>query len=574
MLRYWTGRSECGAGSVRPLLCALASLLTFAAPARACTVCVDPPDKTTIDHLVVARDVVLAREDPARPFRFAPVEVLRGSAGGPAIPLLVNTALRRRLAVEPDTVVLFTRGFDGSGWRWLRIVGPSMRPIIVDVLARGEDWLRPSGARERFETFAVLHDHPDPEVRSLALAELDKTPWRHLRTLDLRLPKDELWASLSKRSELPWVSVRLRLLSIDPRPGDLERLSARLHSIAAVGGTLHLQPLALAFTAAGGAEAIDRIRALYGPGNKRSRAERAAVASALAIHATDGDPKLRSQILTALDEMLESEPALGPLIAHTLDTLGIWSHADRFFNLLAAGAYGSPQDRFAVTAYVMRARAMARRASGASTFAGDNEDTMTNNTFVNAAIASAVAIAALVSPAFAHEAEGVAGGLQSGFLHPLMGWDHVAAMVAVGLLGAVLGPPAIFLLPVVFPLVMAVGGGLGVAGVPLPAVEIGIAASAVVLGVMVAAGRAIPISAAAIVVAFFAIFHGHAHGTELPAAADALAYGIGFVIGTGLLHLAGIAIGLAWRWDVGKVAVRTAGGMIAVAGVAFLTGVA
>lgn len=198
---------------------------------------------------------------------------------------------------------------------------------------------------------------------------------------------------------------------------------------------------------------------------------------------------------------------------------------------------------------------------------------MTRQIAVGAA-AAAVALATLVSPALAHEGHGAAGGLQSGFLHPLMGWDHVAAMVAVGLLGAVLGPPAIFLLPILFPLVMALGGGLGVAGVPLPAVEIGIAASAVVLGLMVAAGRAVPLWTAAIVVAFFAVFHGHAHGTELPEAADALAYGVGFVIGTGLLHLVGITIGLAWRWDAGKVAVRTAGGMIAVAGVSFLAGLA
>jgi urease accessory protein len=192
----------------------------------------------------------------------------------------------------------------------------------------------------------------------------------------------------------------------------------------------------------------------------------------------------------------------------------------------------------------------------------------------SSAVASLPFLLVLASPALAHEAAGVGGGFTSGFLHPIGGWDHVAAMVAVGLLGAILGPPAIYLLPIVFPLVMAGGGALGVAGVPLPAVEIGIAASAVVLGIMVAAGRSVPLWIAAVVVAFFAVFHGHAHGTELPAAADALAYGIGFVIGTGLLHLVGIAIGLGWRWDVGKVAVRAAGGMIAVAGIAFLTGVA
>lgn len=176
--------------------------------------------------------------------------------------------------------------------------------------------------------------------------------------------------------------------------------------------------------------------------------------------------------------------------------------------------------------------------------------------------------------AFAHETGGSANGFLTGFLHPIMGWDHVVAMVAVGLLGAVLGPPAIFLLPIVFPLVMAFGGGLGVVGVPLPGVEIGIAISAIVLGLMVAAGRPIPLYVAGIVVAAFAIFHGHAHGTELPAATDALAYALGFVVGTGTLHLLGILLGLPARWSAGKTAVRALGGAIAIAGLAFLTGAA
>jgi urease accessory protein len=148
--------------------------------------------------------------------------------------------------------------------------------------------------------------------------------------------------------------------------------------------------------------------------------------------------------------------------------------------------------------------------------------------------------------ALAHEG-GAAGGFVTGFLHPILGWDHVAAMVAVGLWGAFLGSPAIWLLPVAFPLVMALGGALGVAGVPLPAVETGIAASAMVIGVAVALAARPPIWVAAVVVAFFAIFHGHAHGAEMPAAASPLAYAAGFVIATGLLHLAGIALGLLAR---------------------------
>jgi urease accessory protein len=174
--------------------------------------------------------------------------------------------------------------------------------------------------------------------------------------------------------------------------------------------------------------------------------------------------------------------------------------------------------------------------------------------------------------ALAHEGTGVAGGLASGLMHPIVGPDHVAAMVAVGLWGALLGAPAIWALPVAFPLVMAVGGALGAAGAAVPGVETGIAASALVIGLMVALALRVPVWAAAVIVGLFAVFHGHAHGTEMPTAASPLAYAIGFVIATGLLHLGGIAVGLLTKWPHGRVAVRTCGGLIALAGLGFLTG--
>ena len=116
--------------------------------------------------------------------------------------------------------------------------------------------------------------------------------------------------------------------------------------------------------------------------------------------------------------------------------------------------------------------------------------------------------------ASAHTGEAAGGGFVTGFLHPILGWDHVAAMVAVGLWGAFLGPPAIWLLPVTFPLVMALGGALGVAGVPIPGIEFGIAASALMIGAAVMLALRPPLVIAAVVVGFFAIFHGHAHGTN------------------------------------------------------------
>ena len=184
----------------------------------------------------------------------------------------------------------------------------------------------------------------------------------------------------------------------------------------------------------------------------------------------------------------------------------------------------------------------------------------------------AVVAALAATGAAAHEAGDAGGGFVTGFLHPILGWDHVAAMVAVGLWGAFLGAPAIWVLPVAFPLVMAVGGAMALAGVPFPAVELGIAVSALAIGLMVALAQKPPLWVAGLVVAFFALFHGHAHGAEMPAAASPTAYAVGFVIGTGLLHLAGIGLGLLAGSQAGRMAVRGLGGVIAAAGLVFTVG--
>jgi len=185
---------------------------------------------------------------------------------------------------------------------------------------------------------------------------------------------------------------------------------------------------------------------------------------------------------------------------------------------------------------------------------------------------AAVGLLSLVAPtaALAHVRGGEAVGFLAGLQHPASGLDHVLAMVAVGLWGAQLGTPAIWLLPVTFPMVMAFGGMLGLAGVKLPGIEIGIACSAIALGVAVFLEFRPSLWIAALLVGFFAIFHGHAHGTELPAGTDGLLYSIGFVVATGTLHALGIGIGFAHRWPAGRTAMRAAGAVVAVAGVAFL----
>jgi urease accessory protein len=185
-------------------------------------------------------------------------------------------------------------------------------------------------------------------------------------------------------------------------------------------------------------------------------------------------------------------------------------------------------------------------------------------------VALLLALLAWVQPAYAHVQKGEAIGFLSGLHHPISGLDHVLAMIAVGLWGAQLGAPAVWLLPVCFPMVMAMGGMLGLLGVHVPGAEIGIAASAILLGAAVMSEARPPLMVAAALVAFFAIFHGYAHGTELPAGESGLLYSMGFVIATGCLHGVGITIGNIHRWSWGQKLLRMAGAGVALAGVVFM----
>jgi urease accessory protein len=172
--------------------------------------------------------------------------------------------------------------------------------------------------------------------------------------------------------------------------------------------------------------------------------------------------------------------------------------------------------------------------------------------------------------ALAHGPGGETASVVSGLLHPLSGADHVVAMLAVGLWGAQLGAPALWLLPVTFPMVMALGGMLGLLGVRLPGVELGIALSAVALGIVVLRAARPHWLLAAALVGVFAIFHGHAHGTELPEGGNGLLYSLGFVVATGGIHAIGITIGSLHRWRAGRVALRVAGAGVTSAGLVFL----
>jgi urease accessory protein len=184
------------------------------------------------------------------------------------------------------------------------------------------------------------------------------------------------------------------------------------------------------------------------------------------------------------------------------------------------------------------------------------------------------ALLCLAAPAaaLAHEASSLPfGSFMAGLTHPVLGLDHFLAMVSVGVVSAQIGGRAIWTVPATFVGVMTLGGALGLADVGLSAIEIGIAFSVLALGIAIAADRKLPVAVAMVAVAFFAIFHGYAHGAEMPTVAEPVRYAAGFMTGTAALHILGVTVGdISQHYARGRLLLRVAGGAIAGIGSWFL----
>lgn len=176
---------------------------------------------------------------------------------------------------------------------------------------------------------------------------------------------------------------------------------------------------------------------------------------------------------------------------------------------------------------------------------------------------------------YAHDGSNVPfGGFLAGLVHPVLGYDHFLAMLSVGILSAQIGGRAIWTVPATFVGVMAVGGILGLIGSGFQFVELGIAVSLIILGIVIAAERRLAIGVAMVAVGIFATFHGYAHGSEVPTTAEPFLYALGFLTGTALIHILGVVIGdVAKHYENGKLILRGGGALVALIGVLFAVGV-
>jgi hypothetical protein len=349
----WLVPSRSGACRVALVLGVLAALVP--APVLACLVCITLPERTIADRVIEAETVVLARENPARPFTYVPVEQLRGEALSEAIPFLVDSTMRRRLAADPDAAVLFVR--EGESWVQLASVDASVRALLDHILEAAPVWDAEPDHRERFAYFAQLHDHPNETIRLLALAEISRSPYAQIRRMTPRLERVEITRILRNPTWVEWAPIHILFLGLSDVPADHSFVRRMTRLAAERGMGSHLGAWATALVEIDGPPAIDWLRTTYLEDPDRGVEELRQVVTALATLVEGGEPNLQPGIAAALRELARNRPALAAEAAQQLAALGDWSQTRTFSKILEAGEAGSPAAEFVIMSYLEAARA-------------------------------------------------------------------------------------------------------------------------------------------------------------------------------------------------------------------------
>jgi len=344
------------AASARVFAAALA-LLVLTTPAAACPVCMDKPEVTLADRLLRADAVVIAREDPARPFHYAPVATLRGEAGAVPIPLLLDSATRRRLDARPDDGVLFVR--NREDWSRAGYADAAWRELAAAILDEGPGWDEDPVARFAFfET--LLHDQ-EGGLRRIAIDELSRAPYGQIRSMAKPLDAATASRALTDRTEIPWRAFHIRMLGLSERPEDQALVRARNATAAHLGGSPELDAWATALVEIDGPGGVARLAEDWFETPGRDVEALRAVITAFTVQAREGDPALRPPILAVLHNLPSRRPGVAGSVAAALGEIGDFSQADAIARAVrdAAGPDGPSfrdPELLAVALYVDRAR--------------------------------------------------------------------------------------------------------------------------------------------------------------------------------------------------------------------------
>lgn len=347
MTRHW----------ISGLIGLLFSVATLApGTAHSCQVCIPIPEKSAADHIIAADTVVLAREDPAEPFSFRAVEVLKGKIGTPGIDLFVNSSTRRWLSADQDrSVVVVKSGSETSGpqWRSLALASPKYKAVVREILARSDRWRGdPEAQARRAVYFMPYLETKEQALHDLAYLEVGRAPYGVLRRADRFVSPERIDAMLGSLQYFEWQSLYILLLGVDADSVERERIRHKMETRARTGTALHLAPWATALIEADGAAGIAWLEREYLARPSVDPARVTEIVKALSVHGSLTPSPLRSRIVDAFGLALEHHPQLAGWFARDLATWRDWSLAETLSRLRADGLTLDSASAFALEYYL------------------------------------------------------------------------------------------------------------------------------------------------------------------------------------------------------------------------------
>lgn len=330
----------------------------------ACAFDMVKPERSTIDWIVDAESLVLARPSAINGFSFSVVEVLFGGRASPPIPHLVDSVSRSRLAAKPSETVLFSR-VEGGEWRRVAFVDEGFRKVLDVALENKEAWTF-GMTKSRVAFVESLQDTTDPRIRKLVISELDKVAYEDLKSFDLRIPEQELLQQLWSRDGYPYQAITALLLGISGSGVARDEINAYIERVNDWDSANNLGAFSAALIEVEGVKGVETLAAgmLTDPAQPTDKIEQ--IVMALSVHHQLADPKLQSAIASVVADLVTMRPDTAAVVARQFALRSDWSQAAVLEPVVRDRNISTMNDLMTVSVYLAKARDSTASVKGES----------------------------------------------------------------------------------------------------------------------------------------------------------------------------------------------------------------
>lgn len=330
------------------------AILGFSTLAYACVICVPYPTKTTADYLVESETVILARENPVKPWSFISVETLKGEAGIYLVDNFLNSRTRKLLEVYPERGVILVRDKkDETKWRSLGFASEEYERMVREIIRLTPQWRQQGFLNDsRVAFFADYLGHEDRNAHELAYLEVGRAPYNQIKQLGAKWPLDQIRALLRDPVYFEWYPLAILILALNGDASDRSYIIDRFSSLARFGMSANLSAWTTALIEVQEAAAVVEVEEKYFRSSARSREELVAVMLALSEHGTNGHTHLRDRIIQSYSTLLDYHPKMASYIAKDLMTWRRWELADQLAEVLETIEQTDPLNAYSIKLYL------------------------------------------------------------------------------------------------------------------------------------------------------------------------------------------------------------------------------